>query len=79
MEINGNGTVNSGNLYSGEEFARKRNLIEIYSIVSLICLILSIVLLSFGVRLLSGILIIAAATLVILISSKTGTLLRNVR
>ncbi len=79
MEINGNGTANSGNLYSGEEFARKRNLIEIYSIVSLICLILSIVLLSFGVRLLSGILIISGATLVILISRKTGSLLRTVR
>lgn len=79
MEINGNGTANSGGLYSGEEFARKRNLIEVYSIISLICLILSIILLSFGARLLSGILIIAGATLVIMISRKSGSLLRTVR
>jgi signal transduction histidine kinase len=52
---------------------------KVYSIVSLICLILAIVLLSVGALLISGILIIAGATLVILISRKSGFLLRTVR
>jgi len=79
MAINGNGTANSGNMYSGEKFAKSRNLIEIYSIVSLICLILAIVLLSFDARLPCGILIIAGATMQILVFRKTGSLLRTIR
>ncbi len=79
MTINVNGTANSGSMYSGEEFAGRRNLIEVYSIVSLICLILAIVLLSFDVRLPCGILIIAGATMQILVFRKTGSLLKTVR
>ena len=79
MEINGNGTADYRVQYSREEFTRRKNLIEVYSIISLICLILSIVLLSFGARLLSGILIISGATLVILVSRKSGALFRAIR
>jgi CheY-like chemotaxis protein len=77
MEINSNGTADSGPHCSEEEYAKRKNLIETYSIISLICLILAVILISFGVRLPAGILIIAGATMVILITRKSGTLLRT--
>lgn len=79
MEINSNGTADSGPYCSEEEYAKRKNLIESYSIISLICLILAVILISFGVRLLAGILIIAGATMVIMITRKSGTLLRTAR
>jgi signal transduction histidine kinase len=60
-----------------ETFNRKKNLIGTYAIVALMCLVVSLILLTFNLRLLSGILVIGGASLVLLITRKTDSLLKS--
>jgi CheY-like chemotaxis protein len=70
---------NIGNQYSDEVFNRKKNLIETYSLVAILCLILSVIFISFDLRLIAGILIIAGAVLFLTITRKTSDLIRTVK
>jgi len=58
-------------------FDRKKNQLGTFAIVALACLILALLFLTFNLRLLSGVLIIASASLVILITRKTDRLLKS--
>ncbi|MBP1667462.1 MAG: histidine kinase [Bacteroidetes bacterium] len=71
--------VNTDNRYSDEVFGKKKNLIEVYSIISLICLILAIIFISFDLRLPAGFLVISGAALFIMIIRKSNELIRNVK
>lgn len=72
----------AGNILSnhGEKFyyIRKKQ-IENWSIVSLICLIAAVILISFGVRLLAGCLVIAGAAILVLTIRKYSDLIRKIR
>jgi CheY-like chemotaxis protein len=63
----------------GESFYLKKKQIEQYSIVSIICLILAVVLIPFNLRLLSGCFVIMGASLSVLVSRKTSSLLGVLR
>ncbi|MGB8491655.1 MAG: response regulator [Bacteroidales bacterium] len=65
--------------FSGENFERMKKNIESYSIVSILCLILAVILISFNLRLPAGMLVIAGAALFVLISRKSSELLRRTR
>jgi CheY-like chemotaxis protein len=69
----------TGNQKSGESFYRKKKLIEQYSIVSIICLIIAVLLIPFNMRLLSGCLVIVGASLFVLITRKGSELIGTVR
>ncbi len=71
--------VNTGNRYSEEIFGKKKNLIEVYSIISLICLILSVIFISFDLRLPAGFLVISGAALFIMIIRKSNELISVVK
>ncbi|HNY15111.1 MAG TPA: hypothetical protein PKI12_06200, partial [Bacteroidales bacterium] len=58
-------------------FDRKKSQLGTFAIVALACLILALLFLTFNLRLLSGVLIIASASLVILITRKTDRLLKS--
>ncbi len=64
--------LNGLNKSSGEAFEHSRKNIETYSIIALFCLIASILLLSFDLRLPAGIMIIAAASMGIMIVRKSS-------
>jgi CheY-like chemotaxis protein len=68
-------TGTTENQYSDDGFSKKRKTIETYSIVALFCLILSIILLSFDLKMLSGCLIIAGTAMFILILRKAISLI----
>lgn len=67
----------TGNQYSDEIFNKKKNLIETYSIVALMCLILAIILISFDLRLIAGVLVICGAALLLMITRKTSDLIKR--
>jgi len=60
-------------------FERRRKLIGQYSMISILCLLLAVILISFNLRLLSGCLVIAAASLFILVLRKAQELLKVTR
>jgi CheY-like chemotaxis protein len=70
---------NIGNQYSDEVFDKKKNLIETYSIIAILCLILAVIFISFDLRLIAGVLVIAGAALFLMISRKTTDLIRTVK
>ncbi len=67
----------TGNQYSDEIFNKKKNLIETYSIVALMCLILAIIFISFDLRLIAGVLVICTAALLLMITRKTSDLIKR--
>ena len=72
-------SVEGGVNFSGDEFERMKKSIESFSIVSILCLILSVLFISFNLRLPAGILVIAGAALFVLISRKSSELLRRTK
>jgi len=71
--------VNTDSRYSEEVFGKKKLLIEVYSIISLICLLVSVIFISFDLRLPAGFLVITAAALFIMIIRKSNELIGNVK
>jgi CheY-like chemotaxis protein len=73
-------TISNGLNKSSEEFFEiKRRIIEKYSIVALFCLISSVVLISFNLKLPAGCMVIAAASLGIITLKKTSDLNKKFR
>jgi CheY-like chemotaxis protein len=70
---------NNDNRHNDGILIRRKIMIERYSIISLVCLILSVILLSFNMRLLSGALVIAGAALFIKVISISGELIRKTK
>jgi CheY-like chemotaxis protein len=66
--------INSLNKSSGEVFEKSRKNIETYSIITLFCLIVAILLITFDQRLAAGCMIIAGASMGILIVRKSAEL-----
>ena len=60
-------------------FNKKKGLIEKYSIVGILCLILAVIFISFELRLIAGILVIAGASLFILVTRKSAGLINTVK
>jgi len=71
--------VNTDSRYSEEVFSKKKHLIEVYSIISLICLILSVIFISFDLRLPAGFLVITGAAMFVMIIRKSNDLIANVK
>jgi len=69
----------TGRVYSDEVFNKKKNLIETYSIIAILCLILAVIFVSFNLRLIAGVLVIAGAALFLTITRKTSDLIRTVK
>jgi CheY-like chemotaxis protein len=71
--------MNTENQYSDEIFSKKKSSIETYSIISLICLILAVIFISFNLRLLAGFLVITGAALFVMIIRKANDLIKTVK
>lgn len=78
-ESDGNVYGKTGNQFSDEIFNKKKNLIETYSIVALLCLIFSIIFISFDLRLIAGLLVISGAALFLMVSRKTSNLIKKAK
>jgi CheY-like chemotaxis protein len=79
MESDDYVSVKTENQYSDEIFNKKKASIETYSIISLICLILAVIFISFNLRLIAGFLVITGAAIFILIIRKANDLIRTVK
>lgn len=75
----GSTSEGTGNQDSGKTFESKRRSIEQYSFISVICLILAVLFISFNLRLLSGCMVIAGASIYILVIRKVFELIRSFR
>jgi len=64
----------SDRLFSG----RMKNL-EIYSVAGIICLILAVILISFGQRLIAGSLVIGGAAMIVVVMKKASVMIRNLK
>jgi CheY-like chemotaxis protein len=64
---------------SGDTFYSKKRSVEQYSYISVICLVVAVLLLAFNLRLLSGCLVIAGASLFIMTIRKSLSLIVNVK
>lgn len=69
----------TGNQFSDEIFNKKKNLIETYSIVALLCLIFSIIFIAFDLRLIAGLLVISGAALFLMVTRKTSNLIKEAK
>ncbi len=76
-ETEGSAQGNSVNQRFDEIFSKNRKLVEYFSIVSLLCLILAIIFISFNIRLLAGCLVIIAAALFIVAIRKATDLIKT--
>jgi CheY-like chemotaxis protein len=70
---------NGNNNHSDDVFNRKKGLIEKYSIIAILCLILAIIFISFNLRLIAGILVISGAALFVMITRKSTDLIKTVK
>jgi CheY-like chemotaxis protein len=70
---------NTDNQHSDEIFNKKKNSIEIFSIVSLLCLVLAVIFISFDLRLPAGFLVISGAALFVMIIRKSNDLIKTVK
>ncbi len=70
---------NDDNHPSDDIFNEKKGLIEKYSIVAILCLILAVIFISFELRLIAGILVIAGASLFVLVTRKSAGLINTVK
>jgi len=71
--------MNTENQHSDEIFSKKKSSIETYSIISLICLILAVIFISFNLRLLAGFLVITGAAIFVMIIRKANDLIKTVK
>jgi CheY-like chemotaxis protein len=69
----------TGNQYSDEIFNKKKNLIETYSISAVLCLIFSVIFISFDLRLIAGLLVISGALLFLMVTRKTSGLIKEAK
>ncbi len=69
----------TGNQFSDEIFNKKKNLIETFSIAALLCLIFSVIFISFNLRLIAGLLVISGAALFLTVTRKTSNLIREAK
>ena len=60
-------------------FNKNKQLIEKYSIAGIVCLILAVIFISFDLRLIAGILVIAGASLFVLVTRKSAGLINTVK
>jgi len=67
------------NKFADGIFDKKKKLIEKYTLISVLCLILAVILISFDLRLLSGCVVIAAAAIIILSLRKYSSLISSIR
>jgi signal transduction histidine kinase len=74
MEPDNYNSEKSENFPGDVTYNRKKNLIGSYAIIALTFLVLSLIFLTFNLRLLAGILVIAGASFVVLLTRKTGSL-----
>ncbi len=65
--------------YSDRVFDNKKKQIENWSVISLICLIMAVIFISFDLRLLSGCFVIGGASLFILIIRNYSSLIRTIK
>lgn len=70
---------NTDNQDSNEVFNKKKSLIELYTIISLISLILAVIFITFDLRLPAGFLVITGAALFIMIIRKSNDLIKTVK
>jgi len=71
--------MNDDNHPSDDVFNKRKRLIEKYSIVAILCLILAVIFISFELRLIAGILVIAGASLFVLVTRKSALLINTVK
>jgi CheY-like chemotaxis protein len=71
--------VDTGKQYSDEVLNKKKNLTETYSFVAILCLILAVIFISFGLRLIAGLLVISGAALFLTITRRTSYLIKEVK
>ena len=67
------------NQYSDESFEKNKKQIETWSLISLICLIAAVILISFDLKLAAGSFVIAGAALFVLIIRKYSSLIKSVK
>jgi CheY-like chemotaxis protein len=70
---------NGNNNHSDDVFNKKKGLIEKYSIIAIMCLILAVIFISFNLRLIAGILVISGAALFVMITRKSTDLIKTVK
>jgi CheY-like chemotaxis protein len=78
-EPEGSTTNNAMNKYSDEALERRRKIIETYSIITLLCLILAVILISFDLKLIAGCLVLVGASMFVLIIRKASFLIKTVK
>lgn len=64
---------------SDEAFLKKKGMIEKYSVISMVCLIMAVIFLSFNLRLIAGILVICGAILFLFITRKSTELIGSMK
>ena len=67
------------NNHSDDVFNKEKGLIEKYSVIAFLCLILAVIFISFDIRLIAGFLVISGAALFVMISRKYSALIRTVK
>jgi signal transduction histidine kinase len=67
------------NQYSDEIFNKKKRVLETYSIIALLSLVLAVIFISFNLRLIAGFLVISSAALFLLITRRTSDLIKTVK
>jgi CheY-like chemotaxis protein len=70
---------NGDNHYSDDISDKQKGLIEKYSIIAILFLILAVIFISFNLRLIAGILVISGASLFIMVTRKSTGLIKNVK
>ncbi len=64
---------------SGESFSGNMKSLEVWSVAGVLCLILAVILISFGIRLIAGCMVLAGAALIVVVMRKASRLIRNLR
>ena len=73
-------TPGNGDIHPSDDiFNKKKGLIEKYSIVGILCLIMAVIFISFELRLIAGIFVIAGASLFLMVSRKSAGLINTVK
>lgn len=67
------------NQHSDEIYNKKRNLIETYSIIAMLCLVIAVIFISFNLRLIAGFLVISGAALFLMITRNTSRLFKTLK
>lgn len=62
-----------------ESFSGNMKRLEIWSVAGILCLILAVILISFGIRLVAGCMVLAGAAMIVVVIRKASKLIRNMR